>query len=106
MSEDNIFESVVSIDSKRDIVNQLINGNDNLDLKTEIEHVHVNAVLETLTNEIAQRELTKTAELLSFFTEKTYRLQLSKNRKSRTEFIAALTAISNKADEPTNEIGS
>jgi len=97
MSEQNplasAFDPLTPPDSKRQIVKELLDSEENIALKTEINNVGAYAVLETLANAIEIEQLSKSSETLAFHTNQLYRLNLSKDRQSRKEYIESLKAL-------------
>jgi hypothetical protein len=101
-----VFKNVSSTDFRRDISQELIKSEENLKVKTDISSVSTFAILETITNVVSQEDLTETAKTLRYFTDEVYKLSLSKDRKSRTEYLEAIKSMSNIPDKTESGVFS
>ena len=89
--------------SIQQILNNLLNSDKNLSLKTEIHNPKKLATLLTLANYLKSRKYVKTYKLIDGFI-KTYLIYMVSNkRKSRTEVIKALTSLIEKTDIEANK---
>lgn len=99
-----VFENVSATDFRREISKELIDSEKNISVKTDIDSVATFAVLETITLQIENQKLSKTTETLKKFTNEVYKLSLSKDRKSRDEYLEAIKGLSNLQEQQTQKV--
>jgi hypothetical protein len=86
------------------IMEKLIHGDKDIDLKTEINHpVHL-AILKSLSELAIDYNLSKTSKTIETFIKHYLRYMISKGRKSREEIIQGLQALSERLVKETKEI--
>ena len=79
--------------SIQQILNNLLNSDKNLSLKTEIYHPKKLAILYTLANYLKARKYPNTSKLIFNFIETYLKYMVSNKRKSRNEVIRALAPL-------------
>lgn len=84
--------------SIQQILNNLVNSDKNLALKTEIYHPKKLAILYTLANYLKIKKYVKTAKLIKDFIETYLKYMISNKRKSRNEVIRALAPLIQKTE--------
>jgi hypothetical protein len=86
------------------IMDKLIHGDKDIDLKTEINHpVHL-TILKSLSELAIDHDLPRTSKTIETFIKYYFRYMISKGRKSREEIIQGLQALSEKMIKETKEI--
>ena len=77
----------------QEILSNLLDGSENLDLKTHINKPKQLAGLNVVCNLLENSEFTKSSDIIRSFIEIYLRYMVSYNRMSRTEVIKALSHI-------------
>lgn len=86
------FQGKTSI-SLQEILSNLIDGEENLDLKTDIENPLNLARLYLYSVILEKYEMKKSSELIETFINKFLRYRVSNKRKSREEIIKAISGM-------------
>ncbi len=80
------------------ILNNLLDGNDNLDLKTHIFRPKQLATLSILNTHLENLKFTKSSKLIESFIDTYLRYMVSYKRMSRIEVIKALTNLTDDVE--------
>lgn len=109
---DELFTDGQDLDLRKEIIEQLLN-NENLETKTELHKPLRWSCLDTIKDFIEQKQLSKSANILKKFVNKSYQLLISHKREGRKEYVEALKSLSMGVDvskqtnplNPLKEIG-
>ena len=101
---DKLLTSVEQDNEIFKILKILLDPKDNLEVKTEIKKPFLFSALKTYRDYLAEHKLIKSAEKLTIFMENSFRLLISKDRKSREEIIRAIASNSMHNTEENNII--
>lgn len=85
-------------DVEQKLVHELV-GDENLEKKTELQFPLRWSVLTVIQEQLDQKAMPKSSQILSHFRETAFKYLISHDRKSRAEYIDALKAISNSISE-------
>ncbi len=96
--------SVESDDMQREIVHELLSNQD-LEKKTELGKPIAWAALRTIRVFLKTHNLIYSAGILRGFTKTAFKYLISKDRKSRAEYIEALKSVRETADAEMDEGG-
>lgn len=101
---DNLFSSVSHEEEIFKILKIMLDPDTNLEVKTEIKKPFLFAGLKTYQNYLTSHGLKDSSGILSTFMKDSFRLHISKNRKSREEIIKAIASTSNNIEMNENNI--
>ena len=95
MSNNDIFNELVPTDdiSLQQILNNLLDGKQNLDLKTQVIKPKQLASLKVFSSLLGQLNFKKSNEVLNSFIEIYLRYMVSFDRQSRKEIIKAISSL-------------
>ena len=85
------------------IMNQMLSGGDDIDLKTEISHPFHLTILKSLETYAIEKKLFKTAQTINQIIYYYCRYMISHKRMSRIEIIEGLKALGEKTIKETKE---
>lgn len=105
MSLSEVFSELVEKQeiSLQQILNNLLDGSKDLDLKTHINHPKDIASLYMLADYFKKMKLPKSSNILDFFIEKYLRAMISFKRMSRKEIILAVSNML-ESEQPDSTI--
>lgn len=102
MSEKSIIDSILAPIEQQNqvfkILDVMLDPEENLECKTEIKKPFLFSALRTYKNFLSKHGLTESANIIDTFEINSYKLLISKDRKSREEIIKAI-ASSNSLEE-------
>lgn len=99
---DNIFTSAENEESIFKIIKIILDPTEDLEVKTEIRKPFLFSALKTYRDYLLSHKLKDSAGILSTFMENSFRLLISKDRKSREEIIKAIASSNNINIEEDN----
>lgn len=94
-----LFENDNEMDMKQKIVEELLNTDNNLETKTQMNKPLKWSCLQTIDEFIESKKLPKSAGILGNFMKTSYKYLISSDRKGRLEYIEALKSLSNLENE-------
>lgn len=108
-SLDSLFTTIKEESEVFKILNVLLDPNEHLELKTEIKKPFLFSALRTYKNFLTNHGLAESANIIDTFEVNSYKLLISKDRKSREEIIKAIASSNsietNEEFEPTKKKG-
>jgi len=99
---DSLFSNIEQENEVFKILNVLLNPEDHLELKTEIKKPFLFSALRTYKDFLTKHGLGNSANIINTFENNSYKLLISKDRKSREEIIKAIASSNSNIENQEN----